>query len=252
MKNKKFIIILIIICSILAICIFWKMFSLQKTNKDNFSYGVVYYSSKDNKQYFLLADEKKIYFLDGYNPKNVFIVTSSINVVDDNAISLAKENALNGKFDFAYTGENRIYTQNILPAVYNWTPTIYDLKEQVNIVEEEYDYKEYDFSNIVCSEDNNKKLYYTDKFGRNIYTEGVDHIYVNYKDEKYELKTILEKNDSISDNVYLSFRKDSKTIVTYLSDDDDSVIEGLKQDNTNMYLGQKFFDNEIYYIFKCV
>lgn len=252
MKNKKSIVFLILICFILIVYGSWKIFSSPKSNEDVFDYGVIYNSSKSNVQSFLYADEEKIYYLDGYTPEDVFIVTSSINNVDEDAIIMAQESLQNGKMEFTYTNGNRIYIQNVLPAVYNWTPTINNLKKQVDIVEEEYNYDDYSFDNIVCSENKDKKLYYTDKFGRSIYTVGVDQIYVEYNGQNYELKTILEANNSISDNVYLSFRNDPRTIITYLADDDNSVIEGLTQEDNNMYIGQKFSNNEIYYIFRCI
>lgn len=252
MKNKKIVIFLIMICFILIIYGSWKIYCLSKSREDLFDYGVIYSSSKSDIQSFLYADEEKIYYLDGYNPKDVFIVSSSINDVDENALILAQENIRDGKMSFNYNEENRIYIQNILPAIYNWTPTIDELKKQVDIIEKEYNYNEYSFVNIVCSENNVKKLYYTDKFGRNIYTDGVEQIYVEYNDKNFELQTILTANNSISDNVYLTFRKDPRTIITYLNNDDDSIIEGLTQEGNNMYLEQKFSNNEVYYIFKCV
>lgn len=252
MKNKKNIIFLVVVFVILIVYGVWKIFYSQKINDYDLSYGVIYDSPKSDIKSFLYADDKKIYYLNGYNPLDVFIVTSSINNVEEEAIIMAQENIQNGKMDFVYTVGNRINVRNILPAVYDWLPTIDDLKKQIDIIEEKYDYKEYSFVDIICNENEDRKLYYTDQFGRKIYTEGVDQIYVEYDGENYELQTVLEKNNSISDNVYLSFRKDPRTIITSFSSDDDSVIEAITQEGNNMYLRQIFSNNEIFYVFRCM
>ncbi len=257
-KNNKKIIFILFIPIILVLIIFlWVNFLLslgKKADEDintvdgDIQFGTIINSKKDNDKYFLYSDDKKIYYLKGLKPSDIYIVRSRINVVDDNVNKVALEKFNDGVYSFR-NDDNSIFIQNVLYSVYNISPSIYALKTQLDIVEEDNKYDTYLYDSVVCNKEAESYLYYTDRFGRKIYLDGVANIYVTYNGTKYELKDILIENDSISDNVYYMFRNSANTTIRYYASEK-NVIEGLNYENVR--IANIFSDNEQYYKIKCL
>lgn len=247
MKKKNVLIIMLIIILLLLTSIIYYSKKIHKNNNYKLNYGIVFNSSKNTQIYFLYSTNNKIYYTNGYNPENIFIVTSNQNYIDKNIINMAEEELKENNFTFNYNN-NQITITNIVKSVYSHYPTIDDLKLQLDIIEKNNSYSQYNYDSVICEKVEENTLYYTDKYGINIYLENIKNIYVIYNNQKYELKEILLKNDDLSDNIYYFFKNQPDTI-TGSNWFENNTLEGIS--NNDIRITRDFNNNQLYYTIKC-
>ncbi len=251
--KKKVVIILSIAIIFLAITGAFILIKNKNIWFDNskliYNYLVIVNQEKEKgKKYFLYSNEDKIYYLDGINPKNVIIVNSNINEVNNEIYKQAEEFVKKGEKSFVYNN-NRIELEPVIFSAYNFSPHISILKEKLDIIEEKKEKLDYKFDSITPNKNVNDELYYSDKYGRNIYIKGISEIFVIYNNKKYELREVLKENDSLADDVFYFIKKKSGNCSSsYPKDIEPHVLDGYTIEN--LRITQNYENDTLFYILK--
>lgn len=243
---------LLIIFTIFVISVVM-FFSIKKIIKNkildnsviDFNYETIFdETKKNNNKYFLFSDYENIYYLNGLNPKDVTIITSSINEINKDIYEKAREEFKEGKKTFLYGGNNIISFNNVVYAAYDYSPDISILSSKLDIIKNEKEPKDFELVDIVFNKKLENTLYYTDRFGIKIYTDGIEKIYVSFLGKTCELREVLNKDVDLSDDVYYSLKKAKNSVITsYL--DEKNVIEGVNLNDIR--ITQNYVNGELYY-----
>ena len=256
MKILKKYKLLVIIIGLIIIGILTYYFLLRKENNSNnnmLNFRIIDNNSDDinkNQLYFLFSDNNNMYYLRGKNPDDIFILISSIGVIDDNIYDLAVKKFQNNQKKFEINGNN-LRMDNVKYSLYYLELSIDELMTKMNVEKEPYENIEFRTTDYELELNKNRTLYYTDKNGVKIYNENLKFVkIIDENNKEYELLDFLKEYNLPSDIVYNIFELENSTFedsIFLLSDSTKpTLIKAIQY--RNLRVSCYYENSEIFYV----
>ena len=247
--KKRIIIIATVILIILVLILTLILNNKFKYKKIDFEEYSIIDLNKNHKKYFLYEDRDYIYYIKG-NPANIYYVTGSTDLVNDNTITSIK----NGEYetnDFTcQTFNNKgncYYVTNLVKYVYMNLGIPDGLENSFKIYKENrqsiaLDMTKYELGDTI----NDNYLYYVDLNNIKLYLEKTDEYLVLNLNKQYKLSRILDNNKISLDDLYTSLRYNYDNTKLFYENKENN-IDCILYDNNKMKICRYFKNNELYY-----
>ncbi len=252
---KKYRVIFIIIGLIIIGVLIYYFLLLKENNNNNnntLNFRIINNNDyiNDTQLYYLFSDNNNMYYLRGKNPNDIFILISSIGVIDDNIYNLAVKKFQNKQKSFEIDG-NILRMNNVKYSLYSLELGIDEFMTKMNVEKEPYENIEFKATDYEIDVDKNRTLYYTDKNGVKIYNENLKYIkIIDKNNKKFELFEFLAKYNLPSDVIYNIFELENSTFedsIFLLSDSTQpSLIKAIQY--RNLRVSCYYENNEIFYV----
>lgn len=246
-KNKIIIITIFIFAFIIVGLRIW--LNKKDTQSNQLNYRILYKENemRNDEKYYLYADRYNIYYLEGYNPDNIYILISSIGVIDEEIYNIAQENFKTGTYYFQI-GSNHLAIENIVVSLHKIHVYIEDIAKEFSIQKDPNQIFSFDYVSYIESSNEGEILYYEDPYFNKIYMQGLSSITVRYQNENYELSSLLQLRKEFSENVYTSLNFHNNSYGYY--DPNQTNIRCIILDNYKFC--KRVINNEISYLLSLI